>query len=197
MTKLRMSLAAFAVIAFGGLAIAQGQGLFGPFPVVGGSSYCSSTNNGVCTNTVPAGPTTLTGNEGILANTNLSQGRSPQNVLITPASLGSNPISFVTVTSSSPSVISATNINGGVYYNATGTITSAGISLPTGAIHGQTYRISANRTITTLAVGVIAPDTMAANTSPTTLTASTTAPQGYTFICNKTSGTSCVWGRLQ
>lgn len=196
MTKFKIALGAFAAIAMGSIALAQ-NGYFGPnLPIVGGSSYSCGQVNGVSNCTVPAGPTALTGNESIPANTNLSQGRSPQQVLVTPAVLNANPITFVTVTSTSPAGISASNIEGGVYYNATGVITAANITLPASAIHNQQYVVSANRTITTLSITAAAGDSIAANSTPTVMTASTTAPQGFRFVCNKTSGV-CVWGRLQ
>lgn len=62
--------------------------LLGFYPIVGGGSYCASTTNGSCTSTIPAGPAALTGNETILAETNLSGGQSPQGVLIPSALLG-------------------------------------------------------------------------------------------------------------
>lgn len=65
------------------------------FPVVGGASYCSSYGNGgVCSNTVAAGPTISTGNETIIANTNLSGGASPQTVLFPISILGSGPYQY-------------------------------------------------------------------------------------------------------
>jgi len=195
MTKLKIALAAFAVIAVGSFAVAQ-QGFFGPnLPIVGGASYCGSTTNNVCTLTVPAGPVALTGNESIPANTNLSQGRNPQQVLVTPAALGANPLTFVTVTTP-PSGISASNLSGGVVYTSAATITSANITLPSSAIHGQQYRIASNRTITTLSVSAAAGDSIDTNSSPTALTASTTSPSNYNFVCDKTS-LVCVWKRLQ
>lgn len=198
MIKSKIILGAFTAIAIGGFAIAQsGQGLWPALPVVGGSSYCSATSNGVCTNTVPAGPTALTGNEGIPANTNLSQGRSPQNVIIKPASLaGALPLNFVTVTTP-PAGISASNLSGGVVYTSAATITSANITLPLNAINGQQYRIGSNRTITTLSVAAGAGDSIASNSSPTVLTASTSVSNGYNFVCDRTVATTCVWKRLQ
>lgn len=175
---------------------ALAQGLWSNYPIVGGDSYCAATVNGVCSNNIPAGPSSLTGNEEIPADTNLSGGRTPQTVLVKPAALNANPITFVTVTSSSPTGISASNISGGVVYTATGTITSANITLPSSAMHGQQYTISANRTITALSVTAASGDSIAANSAPTVLTASLTVPQGYRFVCNKTSGV-CVWSRLQ
>lgn len=193
--KLKIFLGSFAAIALGGFAIAQ-SGYFGPnLPIVGGASYSCGSVNGVSNCTVPAGPLVLTGNETIPVNTNLSQGRSPQQVLVKPANLNANPITFVTVTTPTAG-ISAANTDGGVVYNSTATITSANITLPSSAINGQTYRVSSNRTITTLSVSAAAGDSMGTNTTPTVLTASTTAPQGYNFICSK-SGTVCTWYRVQ
>ena len=194
MTKLKITLASFALIAFAGIAIGQ-SGLWPNFPIVGGASYSCGSVNAVSNCTVAAGPTTLTGNETIPANTNLSGGRSPQNVLIKPASLNANPITFVTVTTPTAG-ISATNIEGGVVYTSAATITSANITLPASAIHGQTYRIGSNRTITTLTIDAASGDSIASNSNPTVLTASTSVSDGYTFICDKTS-LVCVWKRLQ
>ena len=54
-------------VATGIAAIAQ---TFAPnMPIINGPSYCSSTTNNVCTNTVPAGPS-FTGQETVPADTN-------------------------------------------------------------------------------------------------------------------------------
>ena len=197
--KLKIFLGAFAAIAIGGITLAQ-QGYFGPnLPIVGGASYSCGSVNGVSNCTVPAGPLVLTGNETIPVNTNLSQGRSPQQVLVKPANLNANPITFQTVvipTATAATPISASNLDGGVVYISTGTITSANITLPSSAISGQTYRVSSNRTITTLSVTAASGDSMGTNTTPTVLTASTSVSNGYNFICSK-SGTACTWYRLQ
>lgn len=195
MEKLKITLGAFALIAFAGIVSAQ-QGYFGPnLPIVGGASYSCGSVNGVSNCTVPAGPTVLTGNETIPANTNLSQGRSPQQVLLKPANLNANPLTFVTVTTP-PAGISASNIQGGVVYTSAATITSANITLPASAVNGQQFRIASNQTITTLSVAAASGDSIAANSAPTALTASTTSPSNYNFVCDKTSGV-CVWKRLQ
>lgn len=68
------------------LAVASaGAGIWNEsYPKVAGASYCASTgNNGVCTQTVPAGPTAMTGNETIPMDTNLASGRNPQTVIAT------------------------------------------------------------------------------------------------------------------
>ena len=196
MTKFKIALGAFAAIAIGGIASAQ-LGFFGPnLPIVGGASYSCGQVNGVSNCTVPAGPTVLTGSETVPANTNLSQGRSPQQVLLSMAVLKALPLTFVTVTTP-PAGISASNISGGVVYTSATTITSANITLPLNAINNQQYRIGSNQTITTLSVQAAAGDSIAANTAPTVLTASTTVADGYAFVCDRTVATTCVWKRLQ
>lgn len=150
--------------------------------------------------TVPAGPVALTGNETILVNTNLSQGRSPQNALGTPAGLNANPITFQTVTiptMNAATPISASNLDGGIVYTSTGTIISANITLPANAAQNQQYQISSNQTISTLTVNAASGDSIATNTTPTALTASTTGPNGYTFVCDKAIGSTCTWHRLR
>jgi len=197
MTKIKISLAAFAAIAFAGIAYAQTTGGFwSNWPIVGGASYSCGSVNAVSNCTVPAGPTDMTGTETFPANTGLSGGSTPQNVLVTAASLNANPITFVTVTSSNPTAISASNLSGGVVYVATGTITAANITLPASPRNNQQYAISSNRTITTLSVAAASGDAIASNTSPTALTASTTAVNGYRFICRLVAGV-CTWSRLQ
>lgn len=191
-----LTLALIGLLALAGASFSQ-QGAFPNYPIVGASSYCSSYTNGVCTNTVPAGPTVLTGNEQIPANTELANGQSPQNVLITPASLGANPVTFVTVANTgNPSAISSSNLSGGVVFVGTVTITQANITLPSSPINGQQFVLSSNRTITTLVVTAASGDAIASNTNPTILTASTTISNGYRFICRLVSGV-CTWSRLQ
>lgn len=75
----RLGLAAIAVL-FGGAAIAGFWNV--TFPIVGGASYCASTQNvTTCVNTVPAGPTVLTGLETVPMDTNLANGAFPQTVI--------------------------------------------------------------------------------------------------------------------
>lgn len=204
MKMLRYGLAAAGLIAISTAAYAAG--LWPNFPVVGGASYCAGSSQSAidsiigtitgCPNTVPAGPTVVTGNERILADTNLSGGAAPQTVLLSLGSLNALPLQFVTVTNpNSPAGISASNTSGGVVYSHTSTITSANITLPTNPIDGQQFVISSNRTITTLSVQAATPsNTLAGNTAPSVLTASLTVPQGYTFVFNAASNS---WFRLR
>lgn len=194
MKKLKLLVAAFAVIAFGSYAFSQGSGFWPNWPLVGSGSYCVTTVNGTCTATVPAGPSVVSGNETIPANYGAqSNSTTPNNILIGLASLNALPVLVVAVTLP-PSGISATNISGGVLYTSATTITSANITLPAGPIDGQQYRVSANRTITTLTVAAGGTASIGGNTNPTVLTASTTAPQGYTFRYN---AADTSWYRMQ
>ena len=90
-----------AVAAVAGLlamptgVIAQ-MGLFFGYPIVGQGSYCITTLNpappnangngagqtGTCVATAPAGPTSISGNELIIANTEAPGGQNPQTVFI-------------------------------------------------------------------------------------------------------------------
>lgn len=193
----KLLIGSLVLLASFGIALAQ-QGAFPNYPIQGGAAYCSSTTNGVCTNTVPAGPTTVTGLEQVPANTEKANGASPQNVLLPAQILNILPLTWQTVTIG-PSVtaatpISASNVQGGIFYIASGTITAANITLPLNAYDQQQFRISANRTITTLSVSAPAGDTMGASAQPTVLTASTTTAFGYMWAYHKATK---VWQRFQ
>jgi len=199
----RLKVVGLAVAGLTISSIAYAAGMFPDYPVVGGATYCAGSSQSAvgtiigsitgCPNQVPAGPTVVTGNEQIPADTRLSSGANPQTVLIPMASLNALPIQFVTVLHASPAGISAANNSGGVCYNATETITAANITLPLAPIDGQQYKVCANFTITALAVYAATGATLSV-TTPTVLTASTTAPQGYTFIYN---AASTKWFKLQ
>ncbi len=174
-------------------AFAQ-QGAFPNYPIVGGAAYCSSTTNGSCTNTVPAGPSILTGNEQLPANTELPGGQSPQNVLITPKSLNALPITTFTATNAAVAAISASNISGGVLIISSGTLSIANISLPLAPINGQQYLITSNATLTALKVSVYPTSTATIADAPTVLTPSTTGSYGYKFMYHSAD---TKWYRLQ
>lgn len=85
-----------ALIAFPALSIA---GFWNnAWPIVSGGSYCAGYSTGtsgqVCVTTVPAGPTAMTGNELVPADTGLASGQSPQSVLFKPATLGAGPYQY-------------------------------------------------------------------------------------------------------
>lgn len=202
LSKVMVGLAVAGSIGYATFAYAAGY--FQNWPIVGSASYCGGTSNSAagtiigtitgCPNTVPAGPTALTGSEKFPADTGLASGINPQTVLVTPAALNALPYSYVTVTLP-PSGFSATNVMQGVIFESAATITSANVSLPPSPIDNQTFAVCSNRTITTLGVLTGAgTQSFATNTTPTALTASTTAPECYRFVF-QLSGLK--WYRLQ
>jgi hypothetical protein len=76
-------------------------------------------------------------------------------------------------------VVGLDNANG-VLLAYTTTIDSATVNLPVSPMDGQVFKIAANYTVTSLTVVAGAGTTLSV-TTPTVLTASTTAPQGYEF----------------
>lgn len=183
----KKSLAAIVALLAAG-SIAAFAGMFNGFPIIGGSSYCMTTINGVCSQTIPAGPTYLTGNETIPVDTNLSQGQNPQTALVTTGYLGgfnSSKQSGATIT------YTVGNTIRNVILTHTTTITSAAITAPANPINGQVVKIGSSHTVTTFSFVANTGQTLAV-TTPTVLTASTTVPQGYEFIYYDT-----VWYRMQ
>lgn len=195
--KIFMALAGVCLIATPLFA----AGMFQGYPVVGGAATCvnfatNPTTGAVLTTcngpAVPAGPSIVTGNELIPADTQLTQGIPPATVRIPMAALNALPITFATVTTTAPTTV-ATATMGGICYNSAATITSATITLPVAPIDGQQFAVCSNQTITTLSVSAGAGASLAA-TTPTVLTASTTAPQGYRWLYN---AALTKWFRLQ
>ena len=186
--KLLLTTTAFILAAGAALAVTGNQ--IG-FPVVGGASYCGSFGNGgVCNVTVPAGPTVPTGNETIVANTNLPSGQNPQTVLISLQELNAGPYQYVAAAADSTTV-TVLNTTSALIIDPAGTLTTYGVILPSAPVDGQTIEISSSKTLTalTLSAGL---NTI--SNSPTALTISTTAAYGYKFIYNLGVTT---WFRLQ
>jgi len=191
MKRLLVGVAALSLVA----TAAIGQGLFPNFPIVGGASYCAAYTTGVngqvCSNTVPAGPSALTGNEKIPADTYRAQGAQPQTVLIPMQALGAGPTALIsvgtgTVTGTVPAGASK------VIIKSTGAVTSMTLTLPTPTVDGQTLEIGANQTLTAFALTPTSGITV--DHSPTALTASATAPYGYKLVY---VAADSKWYRLQ
>jgi hypothetical protein len=205
-----MKLKPLGLAAAGLLAItvttAYAAGLWPDFPVVGGATYCAGTSNSAtgsiiglvtgCPNQVPAGPSIVTGNEQIPADTRLgSAGAAPQTVLIPMASLNALPIQVYYSAPGVTPAISATNTSGGVFFYAATTITKANVTLPQGPIDGQQYALNANQPINQLNIsgGAVS---LANNAAPVSLTNSTTAAtiSGFRWLYN---ASAAAWFRLQ
>lgn len=200
-SKLLVGLAVAGSIGFA--TIAYAAGLWPDLPVVGSASYCAGNSSSAtgtiiglvtgCPNTVPAGPTIVTGNEQIPADTRLASGVAPQTVLLPMASLNALPITFSTLLAGSNAYsITSTNTSGGVAVIGPATITQATVWLPTAPIDGQQFKLASNFTITALIVTPTSPAVV--SNSPTALTISTTAPYNYLFAYHAANTT---WYRLQ
>ncbi len=83
------------------VGIAVSAGLFWGYPIVGQGTYCISyqnptvvngvvTSQGTCTSTAPAGPSAMTGNELLIADTQLPGGQTPQTVYLPSALLAAS-----------------------------------------------------------------------------------------------------------
>lgn len=202
------AVAAVALLAISTAVFAAGS--YSTLPIVGGASFCASTVSGtgslggatgqgqgtsgsICAQTIPAGPPILTGTELVPADTGLAGGASPQTVVIPMASLNALPILVSTIPTNVTATLSATNLQGGVIFHSTATVTAATVSLPPSPIDGQQYAITADRTITTLIVTATTAGQAITN-APTTIVSSVTAPFGYRFLYNLALNT---WLRLQ
>lgn len=182
MTKLFRALIPALICLIGVAYYAYAQGMYQGFPIVGGAAYCSSTVNATCVNTVPAGPTVITGNENIPGDTNLSGGRSPQTVKFSMASLNLLPSAFETITPMSAFyTYTFPNTVGRVTFVASGTISDERVTAPPAPVDGQRVCVGSSHTITTFSFSANSGQSLAAST-PTVLTASTTAPQGYCWV---------------
>lgn len=190
----RLLLGVFALIAVcAGAAFAQ---MWPNWPIVGGAAYCQSTVNGTCVSTIPAGPTVLTGDENWPANTNLSNGQNPQNVLLTPQALGLGAYSYqlVVAGSSSYTYTVPNNVKNVLYdISGSGAISAVVVTAPAGPVDGQQVCVNSKNTITSFQYVANTGQTLA-TTTPTVLTASTTVPQGYCWLYR---ATDLTWRRLQ
>lgn len=188
MKRAILGIIAALALTFGAYA----AGMFQGFPIVGRGSYCNSSVNGVCNQTIPAGPSVLTGNELIPADTGLPQGQSPQTVLVSMASLGALPYQYeAPLTGASITVASTT---GKLILGPAGTIATLTVVFPAASTlaDGQTLEVGTSNTVTALTI-TPGSGTTVSNT-PTALTVSTTASYGYKFIY-RTANTN--WYRLQ
>lgn len=184
----RLALGLLAAISVAGFAFA---GAYDTYPTVGGAAKSCGSGNGVQNCTVPAGPTDITGNELIPADTGLSAGRSPQTVVIPMRLLGGKVQHEVPLTGASITVAAVT---GKLVIDPAGTIATLTVTLPAAAdlYDGQTLEIGSSETVTALTLTPGSGTTIAQ--TPTAITASTTAAYGYKLVYIQST---TQWIRLQ
>lgn len=193
----KLALASFAIaLTAGSVALAQ---LWPAFPIVDGASYCAATNNNVCTQTVPAGPT-MTGNETIPADTNLTGGGQPQTVKVPVTTMGAGKVVVsVPLTGATINIDAQTRQ---LIVNPAGTIAALTVNLPaasaTTPYTGQRIGICGTQIVTTLTSGAGTGNTFS-TTAPTAMLVPvvTGAASCFEYVYSKTSATAGVWHRTQ
>jgi hypothetical protein len=205
--KLGLSLVALVAVA----SIAVAGGAFFGYPIVGGASYCASTNNGNCVSTIAAGPTALTGNETIPMDTLLPQGIQPQTVSL-PSSLLAGGIGGTTVstTTGTTALVQMADLTSTYIYAGAGTATFTSFKLPSNpANNAKACLANAGSGILTL-TAVAAGTNNAGNTptitgvAPTSLpvatavgTAGTVTLSSNCWLYQSAANNTGVWYRVQ
>lgn len=201
-TKLVAGLVAVAISSVAVYA----AGIFAGYPIVGYPAYCLSflmnPVTGLPTTTcngpqAPAGPTIITGNELIPADTQLSQGRTPQTVLITPASFGAGPYQYAAPLTGAS--LTMTNLQRRLVLEPAGTIAALTVVFPTAAslIDGQLISLCSTQIVTALTitpgVGTTVLNTVTALAVPA-LTGAASCPE---WIYRELTATTGTWYRTQ
>lgn len=180
--------------------IVYAAGMFPNLPLVGGASYCGGFSTGVsgqvCTVTVPAGPTAITGLEVVPADTNLAQGAAPQTVGIPIGKFGVGVTTYVdgalaagssTITSTTRRLIliPAADI-------ATYTVVFPAATALTAA-DNQSFSLCSTQTVTTLTATAGAGTTLSPQV-PTAITESAVGAYCYEWVYRLSNTT---WYRVQ
>ena len=214
-----------AAVGCAALAIAStalyAAGNWSTLPVVGSASFCASTVSGVttagggitgqgqgtgqsvCAQTVPAGPTIVTGNEVIPADANnpanitgVQGGTSPTTFLISMASLNALPYALPAFgNSTATNVFTVSPLVGGVFLSATtGLLSNTTMQMPANPIDGQQLRLSSAGNISTLNISPNTGQTIGVDAKVTAITVTLTGSYGYTFWWQAATST---WHRWQ
>ncbi len=152
MKLIRFGAVAAALVA--STLLAHAAGMFANLPIVGGVAYCAlyAGDGTTCAGSVPAGPTALTGNEKVPADTGLAGGASPQTVYIDVSSLGAGPTQYsVPLTGASITVAAATRQ---VIVEPAGTIAALTLVMPaaSGLTEGQRFGFCTTQIVTALTI---------------------------------------------
>lgn len=179
---------------------------------IGADTQCLSYgNNGRCTQYRPAGPNTLTGNETLPADTNLSNGQNPQTVLITSSLFaGGYGNATVSSTTGTTAAVQAADGIGTYVYTGAGTATYTSFKLPANPIQNQKFCL-ANAGSGVLTLTAVAAGTNVYGNTPTITGVTPTSIPVMTAVGTAgtvTLGTNCwlyqtaanntgIWYRIQ
>jgi hypothetical protein len=176
--------------------LAYAAGNWSTLPQVGEASFCASQATFFagqsCSQTVPAGPTVLTGSELLPADTQITGSTPPQTVTIPMPLFDAGVYSYVSgqTTALAAALVIPNNIN--LYIlDPTTTVTALSLTMPSAPLNGQKVHITSSHTITALTVSGAAGQTVLS--APTALTVSTTGAFGYTYVW---AGTPPQWYRV-
>jgi hypothetical protein len=199
MLKALRGAAVAAVAVLSTMTLAHANGMFSNLPVVEGAAYCAlyAGDGTTCVANVPAGPTAVTGNERIPADTRLPSGQSPQTVLFSMANLNALPLTVTSVTTNPQTVTAAATSGGVILRNAGGgtVMTAVTINFPTAPVDGQQFAVSGDANVTTLTLTAQnLPAGVTIKQNPTGLTAVNSAAMGFRWMYNATNN---AWFRLQ
>lgn len=194
----KIGLSLFALISTVIIANAISGNQLG-LPIIGGASYCSSYTNANCSNTVAAGPA-LTGNETIIANTNIGGGASPQTGILALPILGAGKLAVETPTTGTTITVDAQTRQ--LIVAPTTTLATLGITFPAAAstmYNAQRIGVCGTQIVTavTMSAGT-------GNTFGTTVTSQamlvpvvTGGASCMEWVYSKTSDSAGVWYRTQ
>lgn len=177
---------------------ASAAGMFNNLPVVGASStaYCAlyAGDGTTCSGYVPAGPSIISGNELIPADTQLSGGSSPQTVRIKPASLGVGPYQYTApLTGASVTVLPTSRR---LIVQPAGTISALTVVFPAATllVDNQTLGLCSTQIVTTLTLTAGAGSTILNGPTALAVPPATGAGTCYEWVYRLTNTS---WYRVQ
>lgn len=164
-----IAVALAALVAFPALSIAGYWNT--TWPIISGASYCAGYSTGtsgqVCVNTVPAGPTAVTGNELIPVDTALASGQQPQSALMKVLSIGGGATQYSTPLTGTTTTVAAQTRQ--VIINPAGTIAAHTIVLPAAASLTDNQRLGFCTTQVVTALTVTAGSGTTVSNAPTAM----------------------------
>jgi hypothetical protein len=146
----RFGLSAAALLAF--TLVAHAAGMFSNLPVVGSVAYCVlfAGDGTTCAGFEPAGPTIVTGNERIPADTALPNGNQPQTVRIPLPAIGVGPYQFAQPLTGTS--ITVNPVSRRLILQPAGTIAALTVTTPAASllVDNQTWGICSSQIVTAL-----------------------------------------------
>lgn len=193
----RLGLGALFAVTLGSITAFAG-GYFQNWPVVGASStaYCALyQGDGVtCVENVPAGPSVITGNELIPADTQLANGAQPQTVRIPPAALGVGPYQYAAPLTGTSITVLPTSRR--LILEPAGTIAALTVVTPAATllVDNQTFGLCSTQVVTALTLTAGTGTTILNGVTALAIPAGTGAGTCYEWTYRKTNTS---WYRTQ